>query len=282
MTIADFDLACAATALYVYPIKACAGMPVRELELDARGGAAGDRAWAVVDAEGAVTWLGTHPRLALVHPRAADGGLRLTSPGVDDVATPAAAGLAPCRVKIWNDVAARHDTFDATDAGDAVAAWLLRVVGAPLRLVKLGDAALAREGTNALHLVFAASVAAVDVELATTGRAPSDPRRFRPNIVLALPRDDGAGFVEESLAALEWHGADGATRLEITAPCVRCVAMNVDPASAEVDETVLDTLTRLSQRRRAGATVFGVYARGAAGARLRLRVGDSARMTLAF
>ena len=280
MTIADFDLACAATALYVYPIKSCAGMPVRELELDARGGAAGDRAWAIVDAEGAVTWLGTHPRLALVHPRAANGGLRLTSPGVDDVATPAASSLAPCRVKIWNDLGARHDIFDAADAGDAVAAWLQRVVGAPLRLVRLGDAALAREGTNALHLVFAASVAAVDAELATTGRPPSDPRRFRPNIVLAMPHGDGVEFVEESLAALEWHGAGDAMRLEITAPCVRCVAMNVDPVSARVDEAVLDTLTRLSQQRRSGGTVFGVYARGAAGARL--RVGDSARMAPAF
>jgi len=280
MTLADFDLACAATALFVYPIKACAGMPVQALDLDERGGAAGDRAWAVVDAEGAVTWLATHPRLALVHPRAADGGLRLTSPGFDGVATPAASGLAPCRVKIWNDVAARHDTFDAADAGDAVAAWLQRVVGAPLRLVRLGEAALAREGTNALHLVFAASVAAVDAELAATGRPPSDPRRFRPNIVLAMPQDGGVEFVEESLAALEWHGDAGATRLEITARCVRCVAMNVDPASANVDEAVLDTLTRLSQQRRPGATVFGVYARGAAGTRL--RVGDTARMALAF
>ena len=280
MSLFDFDLACAATALYVYPIKSCAAMPVQALELDERGGAAGDRAWAIVDAEGVVTWLGTQPRLALVHPRAADGGLRLTSPGVDDVATPAASGLAPCRVKIWNDVGARHDSFDAADAGDAVAAWLERVVGAPLRLVRLGDAALAREGTNALHLVFAASVAAVDAELAATGRSPSDPRRFRPNIVLAMRHGDGAEFVEESLAALEWHGDGGATRLEITAPCVRCVAMNVDPACANVDEAVLDALTRLSQQRRPGGTVFGVYARGAAGARLRL--GDSARMALAF
>ena len=280
MTIADFDLACAAAALYVYPIKACAAMPVQQIELDARGGAAGDREWAIVDAEGAVTWLGTHPRLALVHPRATVDGLRLTSPGVADVATPVASGLAPCRVKIWNDAGARHDTFDAADSGDAVAAWLERVVGAPLRLVRLGEAALAREGTNALHLVFAASVAAVDAELAASGRSPSDARRFRPNIVLALPQDDGAEFVEESLEALEWHGDGGATRLEITAPCIRCVAMNVDPASATVDEAVLDTLTRLSQQRRPGGTVFGVYARGAAGARL--RVGDPARMALAF
>ena len=274
MSLFDFDLACAATALYVYPIKSCAGMPVRELELDARGGAAGDRAWAIVDAEGAVTWLGTHPRLALVHPRAADGGLRLTSPGVDDVATPAASSLTPCRVKIWNDLGARHDTFDAADAGDAVAAWLERVAGAPLRLVRLGDAALARAGTNALHLVFSPSIAAVDAQWGAT-----DPRRFRPNIVLALPDGEGHEFIEESLGALEWLG-DAATRLEVTAPCIRCAVPNVDPASARVDEAFGDTLTRLSQQRRSGGTVFGVYARGAAGARL--RVGDSARMALAF
>ena len=110
------------------------------------------------------------------------------------------------------------------------------MVGAPLRLVRLGDAALAREGTNALHLVFAASVAAVDAELATTGRPPSDPRRFRPNIVLAMPQGDGVEFIEESLAALEWQGGAAARACEITAPCVRCVAMNVDPASARVDD----------------------------------------------
>ena len=280
MTIADFDLACAAAALFVYPIKACAGMPVRELALDARGGAAGDREWAIVDAQGAVTWQGAHPRLTLVHPRVTGARMRLAADGTGDIAVPPDADLAPCRVKIWNDLGARHDNFDAADAGDAVAAWLERVAGAPLRLVKLGDAALAREGTNALHVVFAASVAAVDAQLAASGRPPSDPRHFRPNILLAMPQGDGVEFLEDSLAALEWHGDTGTTSLEVTAPCVRCIVMNVDPASARVDVAVLDTLTRLSQQRRPGATVFGLYARGAAGARL--RVSDTARMVLAF
>ena len=274
MTIADFDLACAATALFVYPIKACAGMPVRELALDARGGAAGDREWAIVDAQGAVTWQGAHPRLALVHPRVTGARMRLAAEGVDDVVVPPDVDLAPCRVKIWNDLGARHDTFDAADAGDAVAAWLERVAGAPLRLVRLGDAALARAGTNALHLVFSPSIAAVDAQWGAT-----DPRRFRPNIVLALPDGEGHEFIEESLGALEWLG-DAATRLEVTAPCIRCAVPNVDPASARVDEAFGDTLTRLSQQRRPGATVFGIYARGAAGARL--HVGDAARMVLAF
>jgi len=281
-SIADLDLDCAATGLYLYPIKACAAMPVRELALDARGGAAGDRAWAIVDADGAVTWQGAYPRLALVQPHIAGEALNLRSTGVDQVTAPQVAGLAPCRVKIWNERTVRHDEFDAADAGDAVAAWLERVVGAPLRLVRLGEAALAREGTNALHLVFSASVAAVDDQLIAAGIAPADPLRYRPNIVLSAPAGDAAiEFIEDSLAALEWGAGTAATRLEITAPCVRCVVPNVDPESARVDDAVLDTLARLSQQRRpGGATVFGVYARGAAGARL--RVGDTARMTLAF
>ena len=111
-SIADFSPSCAATALYVYPVKSCAGLAVQELELDERGGAVGDRGWAIVDAEGAVTWLGSHPRLALVHPHVADGRLGLRASGADEIAVPAAATLAPCQVKIWSDLAARHETFE--------------------------------------------------------------------------------------------------------------------------------------------------------------------------
>jgi uncharacterized protein YcbX len=275
-SIADFSLACTATALYLYPIKACAAMPVAELALDARGGAVGDRGWAIVNARGEVTWQGEFPRLALVRPRLEGARLHLGAQAVDDVTT--SAELVACQVKIWSDLAARHDVFDAADAGDAVADWLAQVVGAPVRLVRLGEAAVAQEGNNALHLVFAPSMQAVDAQLAATGRPGADPRRYRPNIVLSgPPGEDGVEFIEESLAALDWPQA----RLEITAPCVRCPVPNVDPDSGRVDETVGHTLTRMSRQRRGdGGTVFGVYARGPAGARL--RVGDSARMVLAF
>jgi uncharacterized protein len=279
MSLADLALDCTATSLYLYPVKACAGLPVPEIVLDADGRATGDRGWAVVDAEGAVTWQGAHPRLALVQPRLAAAGLSLHAAGMaDGVATPGT--LAPCRVKIWNDAGARHDVFDAADAGDAVAAWLARVVGAPLRLVRLGDAARTREGLNALHLVFSPSIAAVDAQLASAGRPPADPRRYRPNVVLSTAGADGVEFIEDSVETLDWHAGDATHRLEITAPCVRCVVPDVDPESAAVDAVVGDTLTRLSQQRRPGGTVFGIYARGAVGARLRM--GNVARMSLAF
>jgi uncharacterized protein YcbX len=174
---------------------------------------------------------------------------------------------------------ARHGIFDAADAGDAVARWLHQVVGAPVRL---GEAALASEGTHALHLVFTPSVDAVDGQLAAAGRPAADPRRYRPNIVLSVPPgEDGVEFIEENVAALDWRASGEALRLEVTAPCVRCPVPNVDPVSGTVDATVLDTLARLSRQRRGdGATVFGISARGPAGARLRL--GDAARMVRAF
>jgi uncharacterized protein YcbX len=281
-SIADFSLCCTATALHVYPVKSCAGLAVQELELDERGGAVGDRGWAIVNAQDEVTWQGAHARLALVRPSFTGQRLHLGADGFDAVDTAGSVDWAPCQVKLWNDLTARHDVFDATDAGPAVADWLVQVVGAPLRLVRLGEAARLRENNNALHLVFSASVAAVDEQLAGAGRPPADARRYRPNIVLSAPAgEDGIEFIEETLAALEWLGAAGATTLQVTAPCVRCVVPNVDPVSAGVDEAVLDTLSRLSRQRRADATtVFGIYAQGPAGARL--RVGDSARMTLAF
>jgi uncharacterized protein YcbX len=280
--IADFNLDSVATALFTYPVKACAGVPVQALELDARGGAVGDRQWAIVDAQGEVTWQGSHPRLALVRPQLGASGLALGANGFASVTTPPEPSLMPCSAKIWNDAGARHDTFEAADAGDEVAAWLAAVTGAALRLVRLGERALAREGLAPLHLVFEASVEAVDAELAGAGQGPADARRYRANIVLAA----AAGgvfdaFVEDAVRALAWQGRAAAVRLDVTAPCIRCVVPNVDPASARVDPATLAALEQLSQRRHPGGpTTFGIYARGTPGARL--HVGDAARLELAF
>ncbi len=280
--LSAFDLDAVATALFVYPVKACAGVAVDALALDERGGAVGDRRWAIVNAEGEVTWQGAHPRLALVRPRPTATRLALDAHGFASVDAPPAAGLQARRVKIWNDAHACHDTFEAADAGDAVAAWLADVVGADLRLVRLGERAVARDGPAALHVVFAESMAAVDGHLEAAGGPRADSRRYRPNIVLAAAAGQAFdAFVEDTLRALEWQARPGPTRLEITSPCIRCVVPNVDPATARVDPATLQALEDLAQRRHPGGpTTFGVYARGAAGARL--QVGDGVRLELAF
>ncbi len=281
---AHYDLGTVARALFVHPVKACAGVAVEALQLDARGGVAGDREWAIVDERDEVTWQGAHPRLALVHPRFAGAAVVLAAAGHAELATPPASALRPRRIRIWNDATRVHDTFDAADAGDPAARWLAAVTGAPLRLVRLGEQALAREGPAALHLVFVPSMAAVDAELAAAGRPAADPRRYRANVVLDASSGDGLdAFVEESVQALAWQPRDGGAtlRIAVTGPCVRCVVPDVDPATARVDPGTLAAMETLSQRRRpGGATVFGLYARGPAHARL--HVGDAARLELAF
>ncbi|ARN21026.1 hypothetical protein A4W93_14615 [Piscinibacter gummiphilus] len=253
-------------ALYLYPVKACAGVPVDHLVIDGDGGAAGDRHWAIVNARGDVTWQGDHPRLALVHPQLTDDALVLTTPGMAPVHVPTTGPLAPVHVTIWNERDRRAEVFEAEDAGNAAAAWLTRVTGALLRLVRLGHAARRRDTVNRLHLTTRASADAVDRHLAEAGGPPADPRRYRPNVVL---RSDAAAFEEDFLQALD--GPAG--RIEMTAPCVRCVVPNVDPTDASVSPRTLEALTALSAAHHPGKpTTFGVYGRAKPGTRF--AVGD--------
>jgi uncharacterized protein len=261
-------------ALFLYPVKACAGVAVDSLSIDDQGGAEGDRQWAIVNARGDMTWQGDHPRLALVHPRRTQDSLVLTTAGMAPAHVLASAPLNPVRVTIWNDRDRRAEVFDAEDAGDAVAAWLTRVTGALLRLVRLGDAARRRDSVNRLHLTTTASADAVDRLLAEGGGAPADPRRYRPNVVL---RGEAPAFEEDFLQAFD--GPDG--RIELTGPCVRCVVPNVDPQDASVSPRPLEALAALSASHHPGKpTTFGVYGRAVPGTRI--AVGDTFNGDYAF
>ena len=62
--------------------------------------------------------------------------------------------------------------------------------------------------------------------------------RFRPNIVLSgIEAHD-----EDRLGVLRIAAADGEVQLRNVKPCARCPIPSVDPATAEVDPVVLDTL----------------------------------------
>jgi uncharacterized protein len=55
-------------SLFIFPVKACAGLAVDRLVFSEAGRLEGDREWAVTDAAGQVTWQGEHPLLVLVRP----------------------------------------------------------------------------------------------------------------------------------------------------------------------------------------------------------------------
>lgn len=270
------DLRLHVAQLFVYPVKACAGVPVQRLSFDAAGGVAGDRQWAVVDEEGTVTWQGAVPRLALVRPHPVPGGLVLQAPGVPMLYVDASEGRG-CEVRLWNDALQVHELFPARQAHGDAAAWLMQATGARLRLVQLGEAALRRDTLNPVHIVSARSLAALDERLRARGASPAAVQRFRPNVV--IDGDALEPFDEDLLRCMRWPA--GGAALQVLEPCVRCVVVNVDPQTGETGHEPLALLGALGAARRPGAPVsFGVYARAAG--RGTLEVGEPGQAELAF
>jgi len=268
------DLTARIAALWRYPVKSCAGEAVDSLALDADGWPEGDRGWGIVDAAGELSWMGAHPRLALVSARLTPGGLELQSQG--RVLAVATTGGEAVEVRAWNGDRQDFDLLQAWDAGDDAAALLRATTGARLRLMRLSAEAQRRPGLNALHVVGDGSLRAWSDAMAQPLNGPV--QRARPNLLLRA--DDGGElppfiediFIEASIEALT---------LRRTLPCVRCVVPTVDPASGEPQPLALDALTRLSAERLPGAPVqFGVYARGNGAGRL--SVGDRVELTLDF
>ena len=255
-------------ATYVYPVKACGAMPVPALHIDRWGGAQDDRRWAIVNAQGEVTWQGAYPRLVLISPQLAGDDLLLAAPGMPALKVPR-EGLVSCSFQIWNEPLARLDRFDGHDAGDAAGTWVSAVAGAPLRLVRMGDEAVGRDNANRLHVVSRASCDEALAEAGHGGGAAAEVLRYRPNIVLEGPDAQLQPFAEDYLRAMHWHDDGRGATLEVNARCVRCVVPNVDPASGSTDEQVLVALAALSAERLPGEPVcFGSYGKASPGARL--------------
>ncbi len=268
------DLIARIAGLWHYPVKSCAGEAVNTLALDTDGWPVDDRAWGIVDAGGELTWMGAHPRLALVSARLVPDGMELQAEG-RVLAVPAQAGTE-VGVRGWNPDRQDFDPLQAWDAGDDAAALLRATTGERLRLVRLSAAAQRRPILNALHLVGTGSLQAWAESLHQPPGGLA--QRARPNVVLAA-EDGGAlpAFIEDILTEARL----GALTLHPTLPCVRCVMTSIDPATGIPQPPALDALTRLSAERAPGAPVqFGIYARGSGAGEL--RVGDPVALTLNF
>jgi uncharacterized protein YcbX len=262
-------------ACHVYPVKACGGMPVPALELDAQGRLTGDREWVVVDEEGTVTWQGAHPRLARLHALLHEGALHLAAEDGGRVRLHAAQGERPAEARCWNDLERCFETLAGDDAGDEVARFVAEVVGARLRLLRPHTA---RHRVNPLHVVTLPSWQELQAQIGPAADGAAQLLRLRPNLVLAPSADDELPpFIEEHAVALQV----GAQRFELYAPCIRCVVPNVDPRSGAVDPAFLAAMTTLSAQRFPGGPVrFGLYARAAAGAHM--ACGDTVFLELDF
>jgi hypothetical protein len=281
MSHAAPDVAARIERLFVYPVKSCAGVELREAELTETGFDL-DRAWMVVDPEGGFVTQRELPRMALIRPQLKHSEVVLRAPGMLALHLAIDIVEEPMRVRLWDD------EVPAFDMGAIAAQWLTDFLGRPLRLVRFDpehrrlSSARWTGGAEALNQfndgypLLLASTASLDLlneKLAAQGHAPVGIERFRPNIVLSgMEAHD-----EDRLGILHIATGDGEVQLHGVKPCARCPIPNIDPATAEIETIVTDTLQGYRRNELiAGAISFGMNAIVLEGLGRTLRVGQGA------
>lgn len=292
------DVCATIARLFIYPVKSCAGIEVRDVALTPTGLAL-DRAWMVVDARGEFVTQRELPRLALVRPELTAHELVLRAPGMPALPFALGAGTAPTTVRVWGDV------VSAFDMGDVAAQWFTDFLAladgglpapppVPCRLVRF-DPAQRRVsslqwtgGVEALNqfsdgypllLISQASLDGLNERLLVAGHGAVGIERFRPNLVLAgLQAHD-----EDRLALLRRDAGAVPVLLKPVKPCPRCPIPNIDPATAVSSPAVGDALQAYRQDARlGGAVTFGMNVIVLAGVGARLRVGQTLAADLDF
>ena len=304
-------------ALWIYPIKSCAGVSVQAAQLTETG-LAWDRTWMVVNAQGRMVTQRDLPRMALIQPVLAEASALdlanphdwlLRAPGMADLAFAPVAPFsdevpdmlpAPVLVHVW------QDTVPAFDQGRAVSDWLTTFLGAdlgPLRLVQFDlrhrrlSSPTWTQGVPAVNqfsdgfpvlVASTASLAELNTRLARQGAPAVDMRRFRPNVVLG---DAVAGSTAQAVSAhdedrvgtLSFATEAGDVQLQPVKPCPRCPIPNIDPDTAHSTPTVGDTLQVYRQDARVnGAVTFGMNAIPLRGVGLVLQVGQAVQADWQF
>ena len=203
----------------IYPVKGARGSDVDQVEFD-EVGPRFDRRWMVVGADGVfISQRGRH-ELATVRTTVAGGELILEAPGAGAVAVPVAPRGGRVGVRVWDsELEVRSVSPDAD-------AWLTAFLGAPHRLVHIGDDDVRpTDPTYAKgHRVgFADGYPALLVtrgsveELGRRVGRPIPAERFRPNIVVSGERpheeDQWRRFTIGSLA---FSGVKLCTRCKVT------------------------------------------------------------------
>lgn len=278
--------------LFVYPIKSCAGVEVREAVLTETG-LEFDRAWMLVDETGTFVTQRELPRMALIRPQLKHFDMVVRAPGMLALHISLNEVEEPVRVRVWDD------EVDAYDMGDVAAQWFSDFLGRRLRMVRFdpdckrrssrkwtGDAESLNQFSDGFPLLVLSQAAVDDLNtrLASAGQLPGgkpvDADRFRPNIVLS----DTHAHDEDRVELLVVQTGEGQqVSLRPVKPCVRCPIPDIDPATAQSSPEVGDMLrTYRADPRMDGRITFGTNAIVIDGVDRVLRVGQAVSADYVF
>jgi uncharacterized protein len=242
------------TALNIYPVKSCAGIPLQRARLTATG-FEHDRQWLIVRPNGRFVTQREVPHLALILPALTEGTLHLRAPDRPSFSIAVDHGGTATEVVCW------RDRCKAIDAGDDAAYWLERFLGQPYRLVRF-DPSLPRTSDKTWTGEIDAfnqfsdgfpwlliSQASLD-DLNRRLEQPLPMNRFRPNIVV-----DGLNAFEED-AVYELN--TDAIALRPVKACTRCTITTTDQELGERQgDEPLQTLRGFRFNRELKGVTFG-------------------------
>jgi len=236
-------------ALYIYPVKSCAGVRCAQATLDARG-LRHDRGWMVVDGHDEFVTQREQPRLALITPQLEADTLHLSTPDGQAVSVPTTGVVGPTRrVRVW------RDWCEAVDQGDTAAQFFSDWLEESVRLVKMTDSferhvdsryakTRALTGFSDGYPLLLISQASLD-DLNTRLDTPLPMNRFRPNLVVTgCDRYAEDGWQQVQINAITF---------DIAKPCERCMVTTTDQATGECG---VEPLRTLATYRRFGTKVY--------------------------
>jgi uncharacterized protein YcbX len=223
----------------------------------ARLGATGlewDRQWMAVDEKGTFLSQRTHPLLARIVPEITADALVLNAPGATALRVPFATTGEEVPVRVWKD------SCIGVEQGAAAHEWLSRVLGRPVRLVRVApdmqratDAQFA--GTTAAPITFPDGYPLLvcnessleDLNARLGERLPME--RFRPNLVLeGLP-----AWAEDRIDTL----TIGPVTLRLVKPCTRCSIPSLDHRSGDPATDPLPVLRKFRFNKALRGITFG-------------------------
>lgn len=221
-------------ALYIYPIKSCAGLSVERAEFN-EFGFVDDRKWMIVNDKGVMLTQRTMPSMARIKPAITASGLTLSHPDMESLTVEKDRLKNQKTVKIWSDMVSAHI------ADQEISDWLTTTLKStttlhlvnfdqeqirrPAQIDRFGDTAKHFTDAAPLLVCNTASLDALNSHLKTRGVEKVSIEHFRPNIVVS----GLAPFEEHQYNCLNFPNDGTNTELRLIDHCSRCAMITVDP-----------------------------------------------------
>lgn len=251
------------TGLFIYPVKSCRGIALKDLAFDANG-PVNDRRWMIVDENNQFMTLRTFSKLAEIQTSVQGPFLHLYA-GSNKILVNTTEECEQVEdVTIWGE------TFKAGIENKSINDALSDFLSKTVKLVRYQSQSFRDLGASATDVVKqtmfsdarpllmtnTASLEELNGRLQQQGKAPSVMERFRSNMII----EGLEAFSEEQVARVTIQNSRGPVVLANPKLCGRCPVITQDVETGKiVSKETLATLAGYRRKEGSNKIPFGVY-----------------------